>query len=141
MAIIGVMSSVIMVSLSNSKKEKSIEVAARQVAAALREAQNYALSGKGASSGCNGYTFFWTGSSYGLKGYGTCPNINETRYNLENRVIFANSGSFELYFPHANLSIGGPISIDLKIETSGPVYKVCVYQSGRVEEINSASCP
>lgn len=45
-AVIGIMTGVAFVSLGGSKAAKQVEVSARQLAAAIRQAQNYALSGR-----------------------------------------------------------------------------------------------
>lgn len=45
-AVIGIMTGVAFVSLGGSKAVKQVEVSARQLAAAIRQAQNYALSGR-----------------------------------------------------------------------------------------------
>lgn len=48
--IIIIMTSVVLITVGNNKSPRAVEVAARQVAAAIREAQNNALAGKQAGS-------------------------------------------------------------------------------------------
>ena len=44
MAIVGIMSAMVLTSLSSGKERKVVEGEARRVAAAIREIQNYALT-------------------------------------------------------------------------------------------------
>lgn len=139
-AIIGIMTAVVIVSLIGNKDKKAVETAAREVAAAVREAQNYALTGKGAGSTCSGYKFSWdNSSSYGSKSIesgGTCSTSN---YTLKNGVTFTSGGTFNFIFPRAELSASAKILVG----KGSNYYTVCVYQTGRVNEIsgNVNPCP
>lgn len=109
-AIIGIMTAVTVVSLGNTRTKKEVEVAAREVAAAIREAQNYALAGKqpGASVACGmglvtdndgtGYKIFYNTkanpgddcNSIG-KNYNPPNSVTLAQYNLKNSVQFPDS--------------------------------------------------
>ena len=128
-AIIGIMTAVILVSMGGQKDKKAVETAAREVASAVREAQNYALTGKSASSTCTGYTFSWTNGGAGYNfGGGTCGTVS---YTLKNGVTFGNANSsFTFLIPRAELSAPAKILVG----KGSNYYTVCVYQTGRVEE-------
>jgi prepilin-type N-terminal cleavage/methylation domain-containing protein len=146
-AIIGIMTAVVIVSMSGQKDKKAVETAAREVAAAVREAQNYALTGKGAVSGCLGYTFSWTNSSvdYKFKGNGTCPAINQSNYTLKNGVKIVSSAggcdaskSFNFSFPRADLNPTDTCTII--VGKGAYCYNIFVYPSGRVDESIKDPC-
>lgn len=141
-AIIGIMTVVLLVNLSGSRKQKDVENASREVAAAVREAQNNALTGKNVTTGCN-YQFsynslLYTGNTnYGISG---CSN---TAYSLKNGVTFNGSGSINFSIPFASPSstMSFPISISV-CKGSDCYYKVCVNQVGNIEEKKgSEACP
>ncbi|MCX6765713.1 MAG: prepilin-type N-terminal cleavage/methylation domain-containing protein [Candidatus Moranbacteria bacterium] len=134
-AIIGIMTSVTLVYLGDSRKDRELEVAAREVAAAVREAQNNALTGKNASSTCNSYVFTYGGSNYSVSNNSGCSNP-PIQYTLKNKVTFQNSGSFSFSIPFGVLSPNNNTVITLQNQTSTTIktINVCVYPPGRVEE-------
>jgi type II secretory pathway pseudopilin PulG len=135
--IIGIMSSVVIVSLQRGKVEKELETAAREVSAAIREAQNNALTGKSASSSdpiCTQYDFtYYANANYSVGTVGGlgCPLVG---YTLKNGVTFASSGSFSFSIPFGNISSGA--SIQLTKNSSS--YYVCVSTGGAVTEQKGA---
>jgi len=131
-----------LVSYTGSRTDKSLEIAAREVAATVREAQNYALTGRdaGESGGvnCNDYIFTYTiGSAvYTIKN--NC-NINIS-YTLKNGVVFDNEGSFSFSAPHGIVSIVSTETITLS--KNSKKITVCVYSSGKIMETSiGESCP
>ena len=145
-AIIGIMTGVLLVSTSGSRTDKALEAAARKVAATIREAQNYALTGKDAGAGCNTYTFSYgngaNNDEYGIDNGGGCSiNIN---YSLDNGVDFNGvSGSFNFSVPHGTCSVALDAPENIALFKSGKTIRVCVYSSGKVIEtdIGAAGCP
>ncbi|MCD6149636.1 prepilin-type N-terminal cleavage/methylation domain-containing protein [bacterium] len=142
-AIVGIMTSVLLVSTSGSRTDKALEAAAREVAAMIREAQNYALTGKDAGAGCNSYVFAYTDATNSYSVNNGC-NINNS-YTLKNGIVFNSgvSGSFNFSAPYGACSVvlGAPENIALS--KSGKTIRVCVYSSGKVIEtdIGAAGCP
>ena len=138
--IIGIMSSVTIISMQGGKTEKELEVAAREVSATIREAQSNSLSGKNASSDCQHYDFTYAASSanysVGTVSGSGCPL---SRYMLENGVVFANGGSFSFAIPFGRLGdVSGGYSI--RLNKRGSDYYVCLNDSGNVFEQKSP-CP
>lgn len=131
-AIIGTMASVTLTYLGGSRKDRELEVAAREVAAAVREAQNNALTGKNASSTCSSYVFTYGGSNYSVSNNSECIN-SPIQYTLKNRVTFQNSGSLSFSIPFGVLSPDNNAVLTLRNQT-GKTINVCVYPPGRVEE-------
>lgn len=145
-AIIGIMTVAAFVSLYGAKESKSVEIAAREVAAAIREAQNNALTGKIVNSGeypCQ-FSFVSSPSSayqieYGYHTGSECGVITYA-YNLQNGAVFSGSVTISFGVPHATVGLeADPTKIEVTKGTS--TYSVCVYSSGRVIETNAASCP
>lgn len=123
-AIILIMTSVLLVLLSGGREEKAVEVAARQVAAAIREAQNNALGGKEVAT--SGVSCGW-GVAANPSGsdkteyrvfYNTpdsdCPNasksydassnsVDSATYSLENKVEFVSNPRVYFTKPHGNV--------------------------------------
>ena len=136
-AIIGIMSAVALVSLSKGKEQKAVEAAAREVASAIREAQNYALTGKGADSTCTIYIFFCTNLS---ANYSIACGSNAINYTLKNGVNFdsgCTSTNIIFPIPWATLSVN-PDAIVLKKGNS--CYQIDVNIAGNITE-SSITCP
>ena len=144
-AIIGIMTGVLLVSFGSSRTDKALETAARETAATIREAQNYALTGKGAGAGCNTYTFSYGNgddkNEYGIDNGGGC-SINAS-YSLENGVVFQNSGSFNFSAPHGTCSVALDAPENIILTKNSKTIIVCVYSSGKVveTEIGAENCP
>ncbi len=139
MAMIGIMSAVLLVSYGEKRADKELEAAAREVAATIREAQNYALTGKDAAGGST-YTF-----SYGVVndeyGISNGNNINNN-YELKDGVVFSGSGGFNFTAPHGTCSVILGTPEDIELNKGGKEIHVCVYSSGKVIETDiGGSCP
>jgi len=137
-AIIGIMTVISVASLVKGRDQKMTEAEGRKVAAAVREMQNDALTGKGAG-GC-GFTFTYGSSSYKITG---CVTVN---YVTGGGVTFSNASNAAFSIangqvPWATFSLAiNPTKILLQ-KGSAKTY-ICVYQPGNVIE-NGASqnCP
>lgn len=142
-AIISIMTAITFASLQGGKTKREVEVAAREVSAAIRNVQNDALSGKGAGvGGCNKYVFNYGGSeasnpaSYNTTaadGTGCNPQSNKA---LLSGVIFLDSGTFSYTSPHGKISIIGAAK-KIRVRKNSAYFMVCVYQSGDVKELES----
>ncbi|OGI16651.1 MAG: hypothetical protein A3J63_02145 [Candidatus Moranbacteria bacterium RIFCSPHIGHO2_02_FULL_40_12b] len=159
MAIFGIMTAAMLVSLLGGKDAKAVEVAAREVAAAIREVQNNALTGKQDSANpsrkiCRWlmYTYSNTPNYTVYYYYGDCTiSFQQVYFNasLKNNVNFLTSDNVSFKLPHGTAeSFGSPMSnpvkITLKSTNNATIkYTVCVYPSGRVEEISGdpGTCP
>jgi prepilin-type N-terminal cleavage/methylation domain-containing protein len=133
-AIVGIMSAVILVMMSSGNRQKNeVQVAAREVAAAVREAQNYALNGKNASASCgNQYTFIPSNgyASYSITG---CVTAN---YTLKNGVVFTTGDTVRYDTPHAGMTPNSTVTIT--VSKNSITKNVCVYISGRIVEQDGA---
>jgi prepilin-type N-terminal cleavage/methylation domain-containing protein len=149
MAILSIMAALTIVSMTGAKTKQEVEGAARQVAAAVREAQNYALTGKniGASGDvpCQ-FRLDTTGSAISIQqrrfsSPGLC-NVNSgspTVYPLPTGVaISIDNVSFNVprgeVFNDVLLELDGNEKIDFAISKNGEIAHVCVYPFGRIEE-------
>lgn len=129
-AIAGIMTAVTLVSMNATREKKTVESAAREVAAAVREAQNYALTGKDLKDKptCS-FIFTWgvaTNTDYRI------TDCKTAIYSLKNGVTFSNSGNVSFSVPFATLNVASTVDIIL-IKNTSP-YHVCVYTSGVVRE-------
>lgn len=159
MAIIGIMSAVVFASLSAGKEKKIVEGEARKVASAIREVQNYALTGKqiiGQVPCKFGVVQFTTGDnqisvseshrtgascSLGASAPTFIPGMTIT---LSNGVTFANDLNFEFYFvvPRGELDPNGNTTpINIQLNKGSTTYSVCVYSGGQVKDVSGAACP
>ena len=144
-AIIGIMSSVIFISMSQSKSRTALEQASREVAAAIRETQNYALTGKVLASNPDDlpfrYIFMGNGSTYRVRYMYNSGGIPGTRtyatYELKNGVSMSNT---TIYYavPHATKEVGSS-SVTLS-KAGASSYYVCICLSGKVVENGTTSC-
>lgn len=148
-AIIMIMTAVVLSSgLIQNRKERELEAAAREVAAAIREAQNNALTGKNADSDCNTYRFSFTDSSasYRVGNIAPCTNT-PADYSLKNGVTFNGGGTIDFPIPFATPSITPPATFPVSIVVckggtdDSDCHKVCVNSAGKVEEIKGNALP
>lgn len=149
-AIIGIMTAVTTVSLGNTRTKKEVEVAAREVAAAIREAQNYALAGKqvsGAEYPCDYKFNAMVGTSnyniaydYHIYGNAACNPKNLYSSSLKNGVSFESVPPNPISFSIPYGSINPAARVVLGKSSSR--YTVCVNFSGNIEEkIGDVACP
>ena len=131
-AIIGIMSSISIVSFSKAKLRSSVETAAEKAIAVIREAQNYALTGKEVSTLCHTYSVNFTPStgSFLLTNGGLC-SLNKN-YVLEDGVVFSSVGVVSFTAPHADTSGLSVIRVqkggyfcDINVNSIGLITKSC----------------
>lgn len=148
MAIIGIMAGMVVVSFTKNRVERELETNAREFAGVVREAQNYALTGKQFVAGTDpcGFMVNWDGSSYTLtyKYKGANEVCNQTSliatYALKNGVSFSGSNA-DVYFdvPHATLNFNGIKSV--QFTKSSKNHTVCIYADGRISDQPGINCP
>ncbi len=156
-AALSIMATVTIMSLSGNKTRHEVQTAARLVTSAVREAQNYALTGKNitanpANRPCKfrvrsvggGTVIFVEQLSAGMV---SCPSPGITAdswsgatYNLTNGVTFFATTEVRFDVPRgepANSSgteLSGATLVDFAVSKSGLNAHACVYPLGRVEE-------
>ena len=146
-AIIGITSALVFVSLTTGKTGRALERSSREVIAALREAQNYALSGRSTTINENNTSFgvqIISATAYSV----ISSNGTVSSYSLKGGVNFT-SGATTLGFlvPRGEVTVGGsPLAAGaserIALSKSGSVVYICLYQSGRIVENGSdATCP
>ena len=140
-AIIGIMSALLFVSLGGRRNNAALKAAAREVAAAVRVAQSNALTGlsRGVPPGNSICQYGIQGSSSSYKttvsssvdcsGGGT--SIDLSTYALQNGVVFGSPWSVSFSTPRGVVTSGN-ISIDLV--DGGSHYSVSVNSSGVITE-------
>ncbi len=157
MAIVGVMSAMVFTSLRSGKEQKSVEGEARKVAAAIREVQNYALTGKqiGGSVPCRFGVEALTAGDAQIKSKeshrtgascssGASIPATISIITLSNGVIFANDLDYDFFFtvPRGELDPNGNVTpIGLRLSKGATTYSVCVYPGGQVKDVSGAVCP
>lgn len=155
-AIIGIMTSALFVSMSKSGTTNSLKVASRQLAGAIREAQNYALTGKQKEKDLYPCAFRLSVESVSNDGayykidYAprpieqNCGEIYESGYTFDESFVgpikFAGvemvTGEDVVFtVPHAKYTSIDPDQTEFILEKKGKEYKVIVYSSGRIEEV------
>lgn len=165
LAIIAITSSVVIVSTTTNRSVRETERAVHLLAGSLREAQNYALTGKSTSvtqENCFYGLRFISSTQYALVQYyktgsGLCTAT--TTYNtlvtntLPSGVSMTGIASYPtvlaFLLPRAEVYRGTTGALSslasaqlIGIQKSGQNRYLCLYPSGRVEERgNTASCP
>lgn len=157
-AIIGIMTAALLVSMSSGGVNNTLKVAGRQLSAALREAQNYALTGKQKEDGSYPCAFKFStnllddGFYYYEIEYASrsineqCEQSDEGEYIFEDfvgpvKLVGVDTISVkEIAFtvPHATYTPIDPSTIEQTefiLSKRGKEYKVVVYASGRIEEV------
>lgn len=156
MAIVGIMTAVTIVSLGDARDRKAAEGEARKFAAVVREVQNYALTGKQLSAGevtCSvgmrtialatgattSYDIFYTYRSGA--DCNTSTAVIFATNTLLNEVEFSNATTaFSFSVPRAELNFSGPPK-SFVLSKGSATYAVCVYPSGRIEDVSGSTCP
>ena len=142
-AIIGMLSSISIVSFVQYKQSTALESAAEEVLAVLREAQNYALSGKNIDPNCANYRVFPgtfpNNNRYFLRNP-ACNNVDNTYY-LKNGVTFSSTNGVAFRAPHANLVTNATTGNSLTITNGTNSYNICVNDSGLITKNFNSACP
>lgn len=157
-AIISIMTVVALVYISKSNRSgREVEFAAREVAVAIREAQNNALGGKQPDAGtvACGHGFYFDSSNLAsykifynpkgtdcdtaVKNHVNGTSVDYITYSLENGVQLSASGAGDIYFtsPHGIIyRNGSPLLITtfITVTKDSNNYNICVYPSGNVIE-------
>lgn len=153
-AIIGILASITMISFRNQKIDSQLESAARELAAAIREAQNYALAGKeqNGSIPCDGIHIRSLGSMRDYQIYfrekeagGGCgSDVALENYDLANGIVISNNFEIIFQIPHGQATVTTGSS-PFTMAKGGKNIGVCLSANGRVEETNVTSgtltCP
>lgn len=160
-AIISIVSSTILVSLASGRASRETERWGHTFAASVRQAQSYALTGRVANlteENCYFAIRVTDVSTYSVVNYyragGNCDNVQVLETNtLTNGVQFTGVASYPKVYafqlPRAAVYTGtsgalAPLgSTDIiGFTKAGTTRSVCLYPSGRVEEIGAgAVCP
>lgn len=143
-AIVGIMTSMIIVSLGTGRTQREVETNAREFASILKEAQNYALTGKQVGSGVTcSFNVTWSGSAYHLdaiaKSGSTCTGSSTfvATYALKQGVVFQDSGSVSFSLPWAVTT-----AETVRLTKSSSTYTVCLNSSGSVVDYAGSNvCP
>lgn len=144
-SIIAIMSTVFLLDFNSGREQRNVDMAAREVSAAFREAQNYALTGNQGVVGTNpcGFEVNWSGSVYTINyryrdAAGICNQAAIFRsYNLKNGIVFNNSNSFTFSLPHAGVSNARGATL-----VKGTYFRsVCINVDGLISDVVGVTCP
>lgn len=154
-AIIMIMSAVILTNYSSSRSAEQLESAAREVEAAVREAQSYALTGYQGVVGTDPCRFqvTWSGSSYSVT-YWYKNSVTDAcdrslvlgSYAVRNGVTF-NSGSNFYYTPPYATAVFSPpppppTGLPIVLRQASTYHTVCVYARGVINNrTGQSTCP
>ncbi|MBI2439215.1 MAG: prepilin-type N-terminal cleavage/methylation domain-containing protein [Candidatus Moranbacteria bacterium] len=161
-AIISIVTTISISLLGNGRTLRELETNAREFAGVVREAQNYALTGKAVTgSGIPAtavpcfYVLSWSGSTYTLTHVYKnsvsvpCdiggPSASVGVYTLKNGVTFNSASSFYFSLPHAKLSFNSG-SVAAPLGKGGFSHTVCVYATDSASVLvndypSTAVCP
>jgi len=143
--IIGIMASMTVVSMNDARTNASLESAAEEIIAVMREAQNYSLTGKEITTGCGKFRVSRVnGGSYRLRIYETnsetpCSGVNYL-YTLNNGVEL-DSSNWEINFtaPHGDIistnCLSGGVNWErIRVGRSGKYYTICFNKAGLIKK-------
>src|SRR3989338_8872679 len=144
-ALMGIMAALSIVSLESGRIERELEANAREFVGIVREAQNYALTGRqiGGNTTCS-FSVAWAASAYSLRytPSGNCaasPTLIAS-YALKNGVAFSNADALSFSLPHAALNFGAG-SKKATFTKQSRNYVVCIYADGRISDQRGTVCP
>ena len=134
--IIGIMAAASIVSLAKARNETAVEGEADKLVAVIREAQNYALTGKDADSEYYIYKVSpYPSGKYSLVVMNSTNSVGSLNHEfyLDNGVSFATTSTMIFNAPHAT-TFGGTISLkrggykcSVVVNSVGLVTKTCSY--------------
>jgi prepilin-type N-terminal cleavage/methylation domain-containing protein len=140
-AIIGILSAASIVSFVNYRRQSALESASLEMVAVLREAQNYALSGKDINAtNCVSYTVTafnaLPSTDYILRNPAGCGLLYS--YSLKNGTTFSVGGSIVFNIPHGRLNTA---TNSFRI-TNGTTnyYNICVNGAGLIYRKFNSGC-
>jgi prepilin-type N-terminal cleavage/methylation domain-containing protein len=146
LAIIGTMTAILIAFSSDRRQERELEAAAREVVGAIREAQNFALTGRIGEPGTtpDRYRLKWEGNIYEVVYYGRpktegldcAGGCTVFQKELRPGTAFVSDGWVEFDLPHA---YGNAATIIL--ERNNFSHAVCLTAAGRVSDQAGSSCP
>lgn len=156
-AALSIMAAVTIMSLSGNKTRHEVQSATRLVASVLREAQNYALTGKNITSNPANRPCKFRARSVGSgsaifveqlsAGMASCPQPGlvpdswvGAPYTLTNGVVFSATTEVRFDVPRGEptnstgTELSGVMFVDFPVSKSGLTAHACVYPLGRVGE-------
>ena len=153
MAMTAIMISVVMVSLSGSKTNRDVDGEAAKILAALREVQNYSLTGKGigGTRACGSFSVKVLDGNivvyYSDRTSGTCTPVGSPlTYVTGNGVTLtaslATDATLDFAIPNGKVTTTASgtsaeltaDSVEFQLEKNGVYENVCVYPFGRIEQ-------
>ena len=136
-AIIGIVSSITLVSMSEGKNIKEVEGAAFVASGKIREAQTSALTGKQHTPNtipC-AYRMIWgstniTSSYVSKDGSGNCSVLTTiSSATLPSGVTFTNSGAVDFVLPHGRTALAQ----SLVLQKGTAIQSICIQTNGQIE--------
>ncbi len=148
-AIIGISSSIIFADWSDDRMVQDLAAATRNVEVAVREAQNYALTGYQGLANTQPclFSFSWNGSGYTIDYYykngADCilANSHLRTYTLSGGISFNTGGSLSFSLPHATPTFSSGTEETIVVTKGGLFHAVCIDAAGTVRTAPSATCP
>lgn len=151
-AIIAIMSAVIFSNVNSGRSQSAVDAATRTLANAIRELQQYSLTGKQMVTNSDPclYQIAWisgtaryTTTYFYKDNSGTCnQSMTIATYTLPGGVLFSGTGSLGFTLPYGKPNFG-TASVALPVIKAGSVSGVtCVYSNGLINSaVGSVSCP
>ena len=147
MAIVGIVSSVLLVDFNANRSKKGVEQSALEVASVVRQAQNYALTGKQTPAGGNPCSFDVSWGGVGTTNILLVNNWNNgvsctpttiLTYRLRDGVTLnIPAGSVSFSVPFSTVSAAATIVVSKDTQS----YAVCVTTGGSVTTVSGSVCP
>lgn len=146
LGIITVMMMVTLVFMGQGRTDKELDTEANKVYSAIREAQNYSLTGESVesiNSECNRIRFnFRRDGTFAI--YNTTSSSVEcgsaiAEYSLENGVNFVVRGRIHFAVPSGKTDVSGVYSIGLIKKNR--FHNVCIYPAGAILTVANEPCP
>lgn len=152
-AILGILSTVILVNANSSRVTQDLEASTREMVGFFRGVQNRALTGEQAGAGipCR-FGVAWNGASYSVVYYSKvatgapCGNpVTIQTHTLRNGIVFSTPGDMYFSLPHADGYETSGAAIDpskvVTLSKAGITYSVCIYKEGLINQIIGNTCP
>jgi prepilin-type N-terminal cleavage/methylation domain-containing protein len=143
-AIIGVVTSIVLVSFAGNRVKKDTESAAVVIAGKVKEAQAAVLTGRQHIPGtvpC-AYRVTWSGStltsSYIYKSGNSCTQVASiSTYTITIGATFTTSGSLDFSIPHARTATNQIITV----QKGSSTHSVCIKSDGLIDtKLSATSC-
>ncbi len=138
-AIVGIMTVLLLATVQQSRDDRMVDAAARQVVAAVRAAQGYAVAGRYDGVLPCSFTFFAQGHTYGIRSTyrdrnRRCSGTRVLATYATSRNVTLDAVAITFTVPHGSLASGLTAEKVIVLRAGNVQRRICISGVGRIRE-------